>query len=137
MSDNALDMAAEELEKALNSPKSHQTLSELASSPPPSGWTPDLVLILSISLLIFGLFVFIITAYLVNKNHDSSAILKITALPLIIISATFLIVVGYSQEQIAPVIGLLGTVAGYLLGNKSEQPPKKTSVQISEASENN
>ena len=33
--------------------------------------------------------------------------------------AIFLVVAGYSDQQIAPVIGLLGTIAGYLLGKES------------------
>ncbi|QTA83229.1 Uncharacterized protein dnl_56240 [Desulfonema limicola] len=35
---------------------------------------------------------------------------------LVIVSGLFLITAGYSQEQISPMIGLLGTTAGYLLG---------------------
>jgi hypothetical protein len=35
---------------------------------------------------------------------------------LIITTSVFLVVAGYSSNQIAPVTGLLGTLAGYLLG---------------------
>lgn len=115
-----LDLALKELEKAdTNGAVNSGTLSDLAQSSPVSAWTPELVIILSISFLIFGLVVLIVIVNLAKKDIDSSAILKITGLPLIVVSATFLIVVGYSQSQIAPVIGLLGTIAGYLLGYKS------------------
>jgi hypothetical protein len=38
---------------------------------------------------------------------------------LIISSSIFLIVAGYTSQQIAPAMGLLGTLAGYLLGKES------------------
>jgi biopolymer transport protein ExbB/TolQ len=36
--------------------------------------------------------------------------------------AVFLVVAGYTDTQIAPVMGLLGTVAGYLLGKEPKEP---------------
>jgi len=87
---------------------------------PVTMWTPDLAITLSIIILVFGIAVFVFMGYMINKGHEVNSILRVSALPLIIISATFLIVVGYSQEQIAPVMGLLGTVAGYLLGSANE-----------------
>lgn len=71
----------------------------------------------------FGLVVFGVMAFLIHKGHDANNVLRVCALPLIIVSAIFLIVVGYSQQQIAPVMGLLGTVAGYLLGNTKPDKP--------------
>jgi len=43
-----------------------------------------------------------------------------------------LITAGYSNDQIAPAVGLLGTIAGYLLGriqhsNQQEDKNEKTS----------
>jgi hypothetical protein len=32
----------------------------------------------------------------------------------------FLITAGYTSDQIAPMIGLLGTIAGYLLGKSTQ-----------------
>jgi hypothetical protein len=40
---------------------------------------------------------------------------------LIISSSIFLIVAGYTSQQIAPAMGLLGTLAGYLLGKESSR----------------
>jgi hypothetical protein len=48
-------------------------------------------------------------------QHFGSA-LRALATILIITFAVFLIVAGYSDQQIAPAFGLLGTLAGYLLG---------------------
>ncbi len=46
----------------------------------------------------------------------NSFIVKFVTITLIIISTLFLITAGYSNNQIAPAVGLLGTIAGYLLG---------------------
>ena len=47
-----------------------------------------------------------------------SAFCTESGLSLIIVAAIFLVVVGYTSEQIAPVMGLLGAIAGYILGSK-------------------
>jgi hypothetical protein len=44
------------------------------------------------------------------------------AITLIIIGTMVLICAGYSNDQIAPAMGLFGTVAGYLLGRRGGQP---------------
>ncbi len=80
---------------------------------------------LSSSLLVFGLVVLLLIGYLINKGKDPEALLRSFGTILIIIAAVFLIVAGYSEKQIAPVIGLLGTVAGYLLG-KSQSTDKES-----------
>ena len=46
---------------------------------------------------------------------------QIVGLTLVITAGLFLITSGYSQQQIAPMIGLLGTIAGYLLGRATEK----------------
>lgn len=71
-----------------------------------------------ISTLVFGFAVFAVMAFLVYRGFRPQTVLKICALPLVVISAIFLIVVGYSQEQISPVLSLLSAIAGYLLGNQ-------------------
>lgn len=50
-----------------------------------------------------------------NKDKGFLAL----SITLIIGSSLYLITAGYAAEQIAPVTGLLGTIAGYLLGNSS------------------
>ena len=61
---------------------------------------------------------------------------KILGLTLVIVAGLFLIVAGYSQNQAAPMMGLLGTVAGYLLGKEgalvsSTAPPASGSASRS------
>ncbi|NKX17935.1 hypothetical protein HGD86_02010 [Alteromonadaceae bacterium A_SAG5] len=46
-------------------------------------------------------------------------IVRLIGLTLILCLAAFLVVAGYGKEQISAVIGLLGVIAGYLLGANS------------------
>ena len=77
----------------------------------------DFEVILSISVLLFGLLIIFTEIYLIKvKNFGPEQSIKFVVVTLIIFSALFLITAGYSNDQIAPAMGLLGTVAGYLLG---------------------
>lgn len=76
-------------------------------------------LFLSLCLLVFSLFVFALMTYLIRLGKEPDQILKVFGSVLIVVSAVFLIIAGYSEKQIAPVIGLLGTVAGYILGKSA------------------
>jgi len=81
-------------------------------------------LFLSLCLLIFSLVVFSLMTYLIKLGKQPEQILKVFGSVLIVVAAVFLVVAGYSEKQIAPVIGLLGTVAGYILGKSSEKDNK-------------
>lgn len=84
-------------------------------------WSPELVYTLGGAVLLFGLLMSLIMGWLVKGGRPSDQVLRTFCVPLIVVAAVFLVVVGYNQDQIAPVIGLLGTIAGYLLG-KSNAP---------------
>lgn len=72
---------------------------------------------LSLGVLLFGVVVVITQAYLISRRQeDLDNSLKYLSISLIIVGALFLVTAGYGNSQIAPIIGLLGTVAGYLLG---------------------
>ncbi len=72
---------------------------------------------LSIIVLSFGLLVVLIEVFLIRTRRISSEdSIKFITITLIITSTLFLITAGYSNDQIAPAVGLLGTIAGYLLG---------------------
>lgn len=76
---------------------------------------------ISATVLIFGLLVMGAMTYLIHKGHDPQIILRTFGMSLIIVMSVFLVVAGYSDQQIAPVMGLLGTIAGYLLGRGSNE----------------
>jgi hypothetical protein len=97
---------------------------------------PDLmVLFLTGAVLVFGLLVLSLMTLLMLKNQQPGQILRLFTVPLVVVAAVFLIVTGYNEKQIAPVIGLFGTLVGYILGaqsNRSEivvQPAAKPSAE--------
>lgn len=77
-----------------------------------------------LALLIVGLGLVVMIALSVvlwKKETAAEDAIRAYALVLIIIGTIVLICAGYSNDQIAPAIGLFGTVAGYLLGRKGSQ----------------
>lgn len=70
----------------------------------------------SAAVLIFGAVVLVLAGVLISRGERSSTILRVFGTILIIITATFLVVVGYDNAQLGAPLGLLGTIAGYILG---------------------
>jgi hypothetical protein len=91
-------------------------------------WSPELVTRLSGSFLLFGGAICAVTAALLWRRCRAADILRAFSLPLIIVSAVYLVVTGYSDQQISSVIGLLGAIAGYILGSRDQpaSPAVKT-----------
>ncbi len=77
---------------------------------------------LSMMVLAFGLIIILLESVLIfTKKISEENIVRFIVVTLIIISALFLITAGYSNDQIAPAMGLLGAVAGYLLGKTEKE----------------
>jgi hypothetical protein len=75
---------------------------------------------LSLGVLLFGLTTIIMEIYIIKiKKLGPELLVKFIIVTLIITATLFLITAGYDNNQIAPAIGLFGTVAGYLLGKAS------------------
>jgi hypothetical protein len=74
---------------------------------------------LSIAVLAFGLILSISILYFLLKTGKGfgNITFKTIGIKLILTASLFLIVAGYSQDQITPVIGLLGTIAGFIFGS--------------------
>lgn len=96
-------------------------------------WSVTEAMTISTVVLAFGFATICITAWLLRKERNSLIVLRTLATTLIITFAVFLIVAGYSDQQIAPAMGLLGTIAGYLLGKdthadspRGERAPART-----------
>jgi hypothetical protein len=108
-------------------------LRELAAQPDSqsSWWSVGEAMTISSAVLVFGLLTICITARLLRKESDSHIVLRTLGTILILTFAVFLIVAGYSDQQIAPAMGLLGTIAGYLLGKDSTpaQRPREASLE--------
>lgn len=90
-------------------------------------WT-SIEIVLSVAILVFGALVFALQTFLMVKlklDWTPNSLLRFNGLTLIIVAGILLVTAGYSDQQMAPVIGLLGTIAGYLLG--SGDKPRKDS----------
>src|SRR5262245_8398122 len=74
-------------------------------------------------LLLIGVIIIALQVHLLirgGKTWDALSI-RITGITLIITAALFLITAGYSDRQMAPVMGLLGTIGGFLLGKSDRK----------------
>jgi hypothetical protein len=72
---------------------------------------------LAVFVLLFGAFLAAIQAFLmIKKDFRAHEIIRLSGLTFIVIATLFIITAGYGAEQIAPAMGLFGTMAGYILG---------------------
>jgi hypothetical protein len=80
-------------------------------------WSPDLVRFLSVSVLLFTFLALLLSAVLLwRQKSPGTSVLRIFGIITIIGMSAVLLVVGYSNSQLTPIIGLFGAIAGYLLG---------------------
>jgi hypothetical protein len=98
-----------------------QAVSQAPEEDPKQPWDSSLVKFLTTEVLIFGIVVIIVMGVLVLKNSSTGEVLRLFTVPMIIVAAVFLVVTGYSKDQITPVTALLGTLAGYILGVQSQK----------------
>ncbi len=81
---------------------------------------------LSMALLVFAVIICCAEIIVFLKGHmDADHIIKLIIITLIIFAVLFLIVLGYTNDQIGPALGLLGTIAGYLLGRSAKETSKE------------
>jgi hypothetical protein len=78
---------------------------------------------LSWGVLVFGLVLILFIGAIAYKNNNGwdRELTRIFTVSLVIVAGLFLITAGYTDQQIAPMFGLLGTIAGYLLGKSTNQ----------------
>lgn len=83
---------------------------------------------LSLLILLFGTIVVTVQFLLLRKKtFDGNDVLRVFGVTLIIVGTLFLIAAGFGDKQIAPAMGLFGTLAGYLLGKASVNTDQKES----------
>lgn len=84
---------------------------------PPSSFLTQRETWAALAVLIFGLALGSIAMLIMRQRTlPTGEVIRVTAMILIVTGTLFLVTAGYSAEQIAPALGLLGTVAGYMLG---------------------
>ncbi len=105
-------------------------VADLQKSPPASAahsgtWTPEMVKFLTLSTFAFmSLTLILCTALLWRKGASGANNLRVFGIISIIGLSALLLFVGYSNEQLTPIVGLFGAIAGYLLGKDSALPAK-------------
>jgi thiol:disulfide interchange protein len=87
--------------------------------------------VLSIGVLVFGLIVLGLETFILRPSNSYTAFwaLKLYGVTLVIIAGMFMIVAGYSQSQITSMMGLLGSLAGYLLGKENKSASSSPTPQ--------
>jgi hypothetical protein len=80
-------------------------------------WSQELVRFLSLSVLGFSCLALILSTILLWRAGASPhQILRVFGVISIVGFSVLLLVVGYNNEQLTPIVGLFGAIAGYLLG---------------------
>lgn len=75
---------------------------------------------LTLLVVSFGTTVIAMQFFLLRRHEATSdEILKVFAVTLIVVGSLVLITAGFDDQQIAPAMGLFGTISGYLLGRAS------------------
>ncbi|WP_447797766.1 hypothetical protein [Pseudomonas moraviensis] len=126
MSDTFNKQMTENAKKIESKKMEIQSISPVTASSGDSSswWTTTNAATMSSIVLIFGLLICILVMVLMRQGRNADSVLKVMGTILIIISSIFLVVAGYTDTQIAPVMGLLGTIAGYLLGKNADGAPQ-------------
>jgi hypothetical protein len=100
----------------------------VTEQPPAPGkvpwWSVTDAMTISASILLFGLLVMMLATGALRHGIAAGLVLRLFGMLTIIVLAVFLVVAGYDSQQIAPVTGLLGTLAGYLVGRSVQEQPK-------------
>jgi hypothetical protein len=105
--------------------QARQSLSSLEEQPSqPLWWSTTNAMTISSAVLAYSLVVLLLATFLIKGGKSAESVLRFFGTILIITTSVFLVVAGYSSNQIAPVTGLLGTLAGYLLGKGQSAGPR-------------
>lgn|SRR5690348_9357591 len=87
-------------------------------------WSPDLIIYLATAILIITALALLLGTFLMwKKSTNGQDVLRLYGVVIIVGLSALLLVVGFSNSQLTPIVGLFGAIAGYLLGKES---PKET-----------
>ena len=119
----AIRKKEEDLEKKKTSqkPGHSQSVMPAAGKDETGAWDREATYVWGGSILGFALITMGLMAFLIMRRHNPLVILRTFTIPFVAALAVILIIVGYSQDQMAPVMGLLGTIVGYLLGKDTDK----------------
>jgi hypothetical protein len=115
------------LEQAQRAVEAATSLATRQAPTSTQGWSAELVQFLAVSILAFTFLALLLCTVLMWRNRASGYhVLRVFGIVFILGISALLLVVGYSNEQLTPIVGLFGAVAGYLLGKdtNSTSPAK-------------
>lgn len=122
-----LDSAKENVVRAQAAHTEATEISSTINQP----WSQELVILLAAGIICFSVITLFLAAVLLwRSNTRPHNILRVFGILTIVSLSTLLMVVGYSDQQLTPIIGLFGAVAGYLLSSRANFAVKaKLAVQ--------
>lgn len=88
---------------------------------------------LSILVVSFGVFVIATMALLLLKSKNSfgpNDLLKLFTITTVVVGTLLALTAGFSSEQIAPAMGLFGTIVGYMLGQSRNSTVNDSGAQL-------
>jgi hypothetical protein len=93
---------------------------------PSDSWLTSRETVAAACVLMFGLVMTIIASRMLSRSRvPADDVIRLFALVIIVTGVLFLVAAGYSATDIAPSMGLLGTIAGYILGRTSKGNPQE------------
>ena len=101
----------------------------------PGSYLSSREFVTSITVLVFGTIMVVVASLLLTIGRQAiEPIIRLFALIIIVSGTLFLVAAGYNASEIAPSLGLLGSIAGYLLGrgaHNATSKPSRTDVSQS------
>ena len=76
---------------------------------------------LTLIIFLFGLIALGVFTLLLRSGRATPYVMRIFVIIILIFGTLLVVSSSYSTEQIAPVVGFFGTIAGYLLGRSERQ----------------
>jgi len=117
-----LDAATAQVQTAAQAAQASDTA--LASAHVQAVWTAEMLRFLTAWTFGFMAFAVLVCAVLLWRTSATGlTVLRVIGIVTIIGLSALLLFVGYSNEQLTPIVGLFGAIAGYLLGKDSPPAP--------------
>ncbi len=88
---------------------------------------------LTLIIFAFGLIALALFYFLLRSGHATPYLMRIYVIIILIFGTLLVVSSAYSTDQIAPVVGFFGTIAGYLLGRSDRPDAPSPSFTDSEA----
>ncbi|MGA4607303.1 hypothetical protein [Pseudoalteromonas maricaloris] len=82
-------------------------------------WSTSNAMTMSTCVLVFSILTIVVYIKFFSTDNDKEKLSDNFIVILVILLSVFIVVAGYDKDQITPLIGLFGTIVGYILGKRS------------------